>query len=410
MAVTGQAQWMRADIRASWDRLRRLGLHRDHHRPEVILSPAELRARRHDQQLAAVWPVLFTCLEAAAAESGHVVFVADSTGHLLWMLSDSGARPATERANLVPGVRWRESDAGTNGVGTALTLGRPFQVRGPEHYLSVAADFTCTAAPIRDPRTGAVIGVVDVTSPMRRTSPLALSLVTAAARLAEARLRDLALQHDARVRTRYLDRVLSRSGMSSGLADPSGRILYAVPEGWLPPVLPVPVAEGETTLPDGRRVSVERLAPGGAFEVRLLTDAADADTAQFWALGRNRAILRLDGTVHELSVRHSELMVLLLDNPDGLTGAELAQALYGAAGKAVTVRAELTRLRRVVGYRLASDPYRLDSRIGCDFRDPEFDTGDRPGSLLPASRAPGIRRIRQRLERRRSAPDSARSG
>ncbi|MEU7763647.1 GAF domain-containing protein [Nocardia sp. NPDC049190] len=364
--------------------------------------------------MASVWPLLFANLESAAFEPGHVLFGGDADGHLLWVQGDSAARHVAERANLVPGARWHEAEAGTNGVGTALTLGRAFQVRGTEHYLSVAADFTCSAAPIRDPANGAVIGVVDVTCKLRNTSALALQLVTTAARLAEAHLRDLARQRDAEILTRYLDRVLNRVGHQGALISQEGRVLYSAPSGWLPALWPVPLVEGETGLPDGRRVVVERLSPGGPFSVHALPNNGSGDQVpRVSALGRNRAVLWLDGVVHELSLRHSELVVLLLANPDGLTAATLAEELYGNDGKAVTVRAELARLRRILGYRLSSDPYRLDRRIRADFQELAADLetgasdphGRYPGSLLPGSQAPGVRRIRRRLDNQ-PTPDS----
>ncbi|NUS95695.1 MAG: GAF domain-containing protein, partial [Nocardia sp.] len=370
MMVTGKSRTMRPDVRASWDRARQRGLHPDRHLPEVGLSSVELRSGPRDRRLAAAWPVLFASLEAVAATPGHVLFGGDADGHLLWVHGDAAARRTAERANLVPGARWHEADAGTNGVGTALALGRAFQVRGPEHYLSVAADFTCTAAPIRDPRSGAVIGVVDVTCPTGSTNELAVPLVTAAARLAEAHLRDLAARRDAELRIRFLDRLLHRSGDLAALVSPDGHILYAAPPGWLPSVWSGPIREGEAVLPGGRRVVVERLVPDGPYAVHALSADAAEQMPRVVALGRNRVALWMDGAVHELSPRHSELLVLLLARPAGSTAAELARGLYGDNGKAVTVRAELARLRRVLGYRLASDPYRLDPRIRCVFPGP----------------------------------------
>ncbi|MBF6334593.1 GAF domain-containing protein [Nocardia abscessus] len=408
--MTGQTRLTRADVRASWDRARGRGLHPDRHLPEVGLTDDEVRTWRKDHRMASVWPVLFASLEGAAFEPGHVLFGADADGHLLWVQGDPATRRAAGRANLVPGARWHETEAGTNGVGTALALGRAFQVRGTEHYLSVAADFTCSAAPIRDPVGGAVIGVVDVTCRLRDTNSLALPLVTTAARLAEAHLRELTRRRDAEIRTRYLDRLLSRVGDRGALLSPEGRLLHASPPGWLPDVWPAPLVEGETELPDGRRVVIERLAPGGPFAVYALPGSVSDERApRLSTLGRARALLWMDGIVHELSPRHSELAVLLLDNPAGLTAAVLAEQLYGTGGKAVTVRAELARLRRIVGYRLVSDPYRLDPRIRADFRQAEAGLGQEsvselrsryPGPLLPGSQAPGIRKIRQRLHNR----------
>ena len=37
--------------------------------------------------------------------------------------------------HFVPGADWSEESAGTNAPGTALALGRPVQIFGPEHLL-----------------------------------------------------------------------------------------------------------------------------------------------------------------------------------------------------------------------------------------------------------------------------------
>jgi hypothetical protein len=50
-----------------------------------------------------------------------------------------------------------------------------------------------------------------------------------------------------------------------------------------------------------------------------------------------------------------------------MTAAEVAIALYGDFGKPVTARAELSRLRRVLGSRLMAEPYRLAARPRADF-------------------------------------------
>lgn len=70
-------------------------------------------------------------------------------------------------------------------------------------------------------------------------------------------------------------------------------------------------------------------------------------------LGRDAAVLHRDGRRNVLSGRHSELLVLLAEAPDGLSGDEIACALYESGTADSTVRAELIRLRRVLAEDLA---------------------------------------------------------
>jgi hypothetical protein len=106
-------------------------------------------------------------------------------------------------------------------------------------------------------------------------------------------------------------------------------------------------------------------------------------------------------------VRHSEILVLLAAHPEGLTAEQLAILLYGDEGKPVTVRAEISRLRRVLQRGIETEPYRLDAFVRCDvtavqqlLRDGRAaDAAARyPGPLLPRSDAPGIVDLRRELE------------
>jgi hypothetical protein len=135
---------------------------------------------------------------------------------------------------------------------------------------------------------------------------------------------------------------------------------------------------------------------------------ASARELRFEALGRHRAAVTVDGRTVVLSQRHSEIVVLLASRPEGLTGEQLAIALYGDEGKPVTARAEVSRLRRLLGPCVVlTDPYRLDAVVESDVAEVERRLGDgqareaaerHVGPLLPRSDAPGIVDLRRELE------------
>ena len=61
-----------------------------------------------------------------------------------------------------------------------------------------------------------------------------------------------------------------------------------------------------------------------------------------------------------LTRRHAQILLLLSEaGESGITGAELSRRLFGDAEHLVTVRAEMSRLRRVIGTLVVSRPYRL---------------------------------------------------
>ncbi|GAA3630324.1 GAF domain-containing protein [Streptomyces chitinivorans] len=142
----------------------------------------------------------------------------------------------------------------------------------------------------------------------------------------------------------------------------------------------------------------------------LLPAAAPARLLE--VLGRDGALLhtgRSEAPIR-LGARHSEIVLLLASHPDGLSGGRLALELYGERDVSpVTLRAELSRLRGVLGPLLASRPYRLTARVrtDCDTVAEALDTGDLStalaayrGPLLPLSEAPGVARMRRMLEDR----------
>jgi hypothetical protein len=125
------------------------------------------------------------------------------------------------------------------------------------------------------------------------------------------------------------------------------------------------------------------------------------------ALGGDRATLDAGGRELVLSKRHSEIAVLLSLHPEGLSAEQLALELFGEHGKPVSVRAELSRLRRLLGPALDTQPYRFTATLQADLLDvrAELDAG-RPraalaaysGELLPSSEAPGIVELRRGLD------------
>lgn len=106
------------------------------------------------------------------------------------------------------------------------------------------------------------------------------------------------------------------------------------------------------------------------------------------------------GRRHVLSPRHAEILLLLHLNPDGLSTDRLADLLSDDDLGSVTVRAEISRLRREIGDVLTSRPYRLTGDVSSDVSDLRAAavSGDLTtavsalgrGGLLADSIAPGI--------------------
>jgi hypothetical protein len=115
------------------------------------------------------------------------------------------------------------------------------------------------------------------------------------------------------------------------------------------------------------------------------------------------------GQVHAstLTGRHADILVLLSRHPEGLSADHLAMLLDDKDLDVVTIRAEMSRLRRVIGPDfVASKPYRLLKPISSDIADTfsALDAGDVEtalshyrGPLLRQSVSPAIARLRTEL-------------
>ncbi|MEU9700924.1 GAF domain-containing protein [Streptomyces sp. NPDC047981] len=297
----------------------------------VELADDELADHRAGHPLSAAMPVIRELMGTYAADGEHLLAVCDAAGRMLWVEGHPGTLRRARAMNFVAGARWSESVAGTNAPGTAIAVDRPVQVFSAEHFQRPVQAWTCAAAPVHDPRTGRLLGAVDITGGDRLAHPHSLAFVQAVARAAESQL--------------------------------------------------------------------ALLAPPAAERPRLA------------ALGRDEAALVVAGRRLRLSRRHSEILVVLAHRPEGVGGEELLTLLYeDESVTPVTLRAEMSRLRGLLGPELLrSRPYRLAGEVDADFTavDRRLGSGavsaalaDYAGPLLPASRAPGVVRLRERLAAR----------
>ncbi|MGN0064960.1 MAG: transcriptional regulator, partial [Nocardioides sp.] len=340
---------MRAEVADSWHLSAASGVDAETVAAPITLDGSDLRDQRRAHPLARVFPLLDDVLGQAARDCGAVMAVSDAQGQLLWLSGSHASLRAAESIGFVEGSNWDERLAGTNAPGLALRLDQSAQVRGAEHFRRSVHEWSCAATPIHHPTSSTLLGVLDITGGDAIAVPQTMGMVRAAARMAEAELaRDL-LVRDAR----------SRDGE------------YAEP-------------------PAGRT---------GSLDVVIET------------LGRHEAVLTVDDgrgrrTPLRLSPRHSEIALLLAAAPRGLSGDELAVLVYEDDGASSTLRAEMNRLRNLLGDLLVSRPYRLDAGVTGDWLaleamlsagDVRRALQDYRGPVLPRSTAPGVVRLREGL-------------
>lgn len=93
-----------------------------------------------------------------------------------------------DEVQLSEGFEYSEGAVGTNGIGTVFESGQSVQIVGAEHFHEGLLPFACAGAPIRDPFSGRIEGVLDITCVTERSSPLMHSLARSATRDIEQNL------------------------------------------------------------------------------------------------------------------------------------------------------------------------------------------------------------------------------
>lgn len=98
---------------------------------------------------------------------------------------------AADATFFAQGFGYAEGAVGTNGVGTVLEAGGSVHIVGAEHFVESLHPYACAGAPVREPLTGRIEGVLDISCRAEHSSPVLQSMVTsAAARIQEALLHD----------------------------------------------------------------------------------------------------------------------------------------------------------------------------------------------------------------------------
>lgn len=378
----------RGIIAESWRRVRGLGVDSDRGSNGQPLDVAEVERRRAESRLAEVLDTLRHGLVSLADDGNHIMVVADAEGCLLWREGRTGVRSNAESLGFVEGAVWDEASVGTNGIGTALVSRHPLQVFGAEHYVRTHHPWICTAAPLHDPVDGRLLGVVDVSGPVSTAHPSTLGLVSSVTHLAEARLRMTHGTELASLRA-VAAPVLARIAGPAVVTDRHGWVAAAA--DLLPPdrvTLPDDVERGAGFVPGLGHCRFEPLFDG--WLVRVDPAESDRPTTLRLDLRGDPPSVVVAGPSgrwrHRLSRRHAEILFVLARRPGGCSAAELSAELFGDSAHTVTVRAEMSRLRRRLGSVVGGGPYRIQSWLDVACLLP-----DDPADLLPGATAPAVR-------------------
>ena len=216
-----EAKTLPPSVLESWRRSQ--ALHLD---PDRVELPYVREPDRGSRLSRAAAPVLQRVADELAAHTVGVLLtstdgvVVDRTAPEVSVLN------AFDTTSIAPGYSLSEEAAGTNGIGTALETGQPAFIRGGEHYVAMWFGFACAGSPIRDPITGRIIGVVNLSCLSVQSDPLLLALASSAAHQIEDRMRVVAHEGETALLEAYL-RQARRS--SSGVLAMGGDVVLMNP-------------------------------------------------------------------------------------------------------------------------------------------------------------------------------------
>ena len=150
----------RSLVSESWQRSLAAHVDPDRHTPPEVVHDAELPDLRSAHPLNEVMPLLRSTLVSIADEAMHVMLVTDADGTILWREGAAKLLHVADSSGLSPGFRVSEDAIGTNAMGTTLAVDAPVQIHSAEHLVRAFHAWTCAAAPVHDPDTGAILGAI----------------------------------------------------------------------------------------------------------------------------------------------------------------------------------------------------------------------------------------------------------
>jgi len=217
---------VRLVIADSWKRCKLAKVDPYSKRPINPLNSKEINIllERNKQLIEVSWPILKMIGEMIRG-SGFRVDLVDKDGYFLKIISDMEILEESKKLGSVIGANRSELIAGTNGIGIALSTGKPIQILGPEHYNVYHHDWTCSAAPIRNPK-GNIIGVVNMSGNYRLLHKHTLGMVVGISNAIENAFKTEEKVLDLSINNKFLNTIIE--SISDGLIviDKEGKITH----------------------------------------------------------------------------------------------------------------------------------------------------------------------------------------
>jgi transcriptional regulator of acetoin/glycerol metabolism len=172
--------FMRPEILESWIRSRDFNVDPHGRKTELLPGDAVRTKLEENKMLIETVRPYMEHLYAIVEGSGFYLMLCDHDGYILDLIGDSDIiRQGEKTSLLVVGANRSEAFAGTNAIGTCLTLKKPIQIWNGEHYVAGHKKYTCSSAPIFS-HSGQLIGCLNLTGEFTKVHTHTLGMVTSA--------------------------------------------------------------------------------------------------------------------------------------------------------------------------------------------------------------------------------------
>ena len=179
------AELLGQSILSSWNRSKTAEIPKDRSAaPMQTVAKLTPNALEHALRLCA------EDLKHIAQQSSMVVAVGDVGSTIIWTASSQQMQSAAESVHFMQGGQWKEELVGTNALALSLKTQQSSCVFSNEHYMSSIHDWVCYAAPIVDPYSKQILGVIDLSTTWKNHNSLGLLAAERCASIIQSALQE----------------------------------------------------------------------------------------------------------------------------------------------------------------------------------------------------------------------------
>ena len=179
------AELLGQSILSSWNRSKTAEIPKDR-----SAAPMQTLAKQTPNALEHALRLCAEDLKHIAQQSSMVVAVGDVGSTIIWTASSQQMQSAAESVHFMQGGQWKEELVGTNALALSLKTQQSSCVFSNEHYMSSIHDWVCYAAPIVDPYSKQILGVIDLSTTWKNHNSLGLLAAERCASIIQSALQE----------------------------------------------------------------------------------------------------------------------------------------------------------------------------------------------------------------------------